>query len=267
MIRPTAAPEDAPRPRLAVVPPLRTAPSTAGDDVLASPPDIDLDDDTPILAPIRTDGDLDIGQPAFPNFPAPDIRLDTAFTAQPHYGNDGKGEPFTFRLQPGLAHLVTILVESPATPYRSKSDFIRDACYYLARAIRDLVNVKDQRLEAELEEAKVDSWAAHEARLQERVTKFEHALTDAVIGCLERNALAEACRQIEAAWANTLCVPILHRRRMYQESLIESPLIQAVLRLGVARNLPVPTAALAALPATGPSPQAVQTPRSAPCPS
>jgi Arc/MetJ-type ribon-helix-helix transcriptional regulator len=248
VISPEPVPDATARPHLSLVPASSPPPASSPDDaLLASPPDIDLDD-IQVLAPIKTEGETDIGSPAFPGFPTPDLRLDTEWNTQPHWVTDAKGEPFTFRLSPPLSRVITILVESNATPYRSKSDFVRDACYYLAKAIRDLTNLKDQRLETELAEANAISKAAHESRLQEKVLTYEVALTDAVIGCIERRALHEACRELDAAWQWVETIPVMHRRGMYQAVFTQSPLIQAVLALGQTQGYQIPTDALIVTP-------------------
>lgn len=240
------------RPHLTIVPPSTpAAPGDATDTVGALPalPDIDLEslpDDTEgrkTLPKLPSDDELGIyGPPPIWG----NLGLDTEFTAQPHWLNEPKGEPFTFRLHPGLARLVTILVESSATPYQSKSEFFRDAAYYLARTIRDLINNKDQRLETILREANLRAQSDDEARLQDTVLAFEHNLTEAVIGCIERGALAEACRKVDLFWTLIADIPVPYHRKAHQNVILESPLIQAILTLGQSKGYPVPVAAVSA---------------------
>lgn len=239
-----------PEPSTPTRPHLTLLPPAVSESSLASPPDITTDDVQADREPAKSlpplPVDIELGGTAYPDFLGANHRMDTAWSGQPHWLSDAKGEPFTFRLNANLSRLVSMIVEHPGTPYRTKSDFFRDAAYYLAVAVRDLVNIQDPRMINLMREADARSAADYESTLQEEVLAFEHAMTDSIIGALERGALAEACRQLCARWADVQDMTVRHRREAHERAIRDSILMRVVILMGLQRGLDVPTAALPA---------------------
>lgn len=142
-----------------------------------------------------------------------------------------RGEPVTVRLPEACARMIDVLVHSQETPYRTRSDFLRDAAFHLAYALVEAHQINDPRLKSYLITAQQAADAAFMARIREQVRQAEHDLTDYLLAVLERGDLPEAYRVIQKRLNEVGRIPVDHWRNLWLDMLRTNPLVALLLTL------------------------------------
>jgi metal-responsive CopG/Arc/MetJ family transcriptional regulator len=197
-------------------------------------PNISLETEIP-------DEDLEAVLPGMPNMDAfdqscgvsqviyPNIGLDTLVDHRPHFLGETKGEPVTLRLSENLSKMIDRIIHDRSTGYRTKSEFLRDAAFHLARALVQQYSLQDPRLVSYLNSANLAAQLDFNARLREQVEKAEHDLTDYLLYVIERGGLGEAVRAIDKYESTARTIPIDWWRDRWLHVLTTNPLVQHIL--------------------------------------
>jgi Arc/MetJ-type ribon-helix-helix transcriptional regulator len=180
------------------------------------------------LLPRKSDGScfefdefVEAGPPLLPQ-----ITLDLTYTPRVHYTQATKGEAVTFRLPPNLIQMIDRIIASKATPYHTKSEFFRDAAYYLAKGMSEMFDASDARLHNLLALATADAEAEFGARYRENKLRWEHNVTESLLNVIEQGNFSEAFRLLRQYESEVQRFTITAWRADYRRVLNNNPLVQ-----------------------------------------
>jgi len=146
----------------------------------------------------------------------------------PHYAAE-QGENVNFKGPRELLRLLDVLVQSEGTPYKTRSDIIRDLLYYGAIALVHKMNLKDYQVESMLHAAGASADAEFIRREHRTVARLLHMRVDYCIHVIRTGDLGEVHKTLMIEWAHIMGIPLGYWREQRIQGIRGSKIMQAVL--------------------------------------
>lgn len=169
----------------------------------------------------------------------PDIDLVSVTDLRPHFTGDLKGVLVSLRVPENMARLIDILLAQEGIPHENRSDFFRDAGYYYALALVQMLQLKHPVIQSLLFQERLQADARYLADEQERLNAAARDMHDYLVGLIEQAALDEIRRALELYYKTAGEISLQHWRDAYIRTMDGLGAVQACKALLAAAGIPV----------------------------
>lgn len=115
---------------------------------------------------------------------------------KPHFHETKHGMSVTLRIDDGLMKAIDTIVARKELPFPTRSEFIREACYHFAQAMKLVVREEDPAIEEALNELVMGGYRDAVRTHQENLRSAAEGLRDGLLGFYDRGDRLSAYRQL-----------------------------------------------------------------------